>query len=66
MNAMQDIKRVELREKIQTQTPRYISKFEPLLYVSTITQKDFHYPLRIFHKEASTEELQLTIQSTQL
>ena len=27
----------------QTQTSRYISRFEPLLYVPVITQKDFHY-----------------------
>ena len=27
----------------QTQTPRYISRFEPLLYVPAFTQKDFHY-----------------------
>ena len=27
----------------QTQTPRYVSRFEPLLYVLAFTQKDFHY-----------------------
>jgi len=27
----------------QTQTPRYVSSFEPLLYVPTFTQMDFHY-----------------------
>jgi len=27
----------------QTQTTRYISRFEPLLYVPSFTQKDFHY-----------------------
>ena len=27
----------------QSQTPRYVSRFEPLLYVSAFTQKDFHY-----------------------
>jgi len=27
----------------QTQTIRYVSRFEPLLYVPTFTQKDFHY-----------------------
>ena len=27
----------------QTQTPRYVSRFEPLLYVPAFTQKDFHY-----------------------
>ena len=25
------------------QTTRYVSRFEPLLYVSAFTQKDFHY-----------------------
>ena len=27
----------------QTQTIRYVSRFEPLLYVPAFTQKDFHY-----------------------
>ena len=27
----------------QTQTPRYVLRFESLLYVPTFTQKDFHY-----------------------
>ena len=27
----------------QTQTPTYVSRFEPLLYVPAFTQKDFHY-----------------------
>ena len=27
----------------QTQTLRYVSRFEPLLYVPAFTQKDFHY-----------------------
>ena len=27
----------------QTKTPRYVSRFEPLLYVPAFTQKDFHY-----------------------
>ena len=27
----------------QTQTPGYVSRFEPLLNVPTFTQKDFHY-----------------------
>ena len=29
----------------QIQTPRYISWFEPLLYVPAFTQKDFHYSI---------------------
>jgi len=48
----------ELRDrKIQTQTQRYISRFEPPHYVSAFTQKDFHYPQRIFSKGTSTEKL---------
>ena len=27
----------------QSQTIRYVSRFEPLLYVPAFTQKDFHY-----------------------
>ena len=27
----------------QTQTSRYVSRFEPLLYVPAFTHKDFHY-----------------------
>ena len=27
----------------QTQTPRYVSRFVPLLYIPTFTQKNFHY-----------------------
>ena len=27
----------------QSQTSRYVSRFEPLLYVPVFTQKDFHY-----------------------
>ena len=27
----------------QTQTPRYVSRIAPLLYVPVFTQKDFHY-----------------------
>ena len=46
MNAMQDIKERE-RESLeivdQSQTTRYVSRFEPPLYVPAFTQKDFHY-----------------------
>ena len=35
----------------QTQTQRYVSRFEPLLYVPAFTQKDFHY----VHTEPSTK-----------
>ena len=40
---MQDIREIEFRDSGSTQTPRYFSRFEPLLYVPTFTQKDFHY-----------------------
>jgi len=50
----------------QTQTLRYISRFEPLLYVPTFTQKDFHYVHTGPSTGTSTEELQLYTESTQL
>ena len=31
----------ELESMDQTQTPRFVSRFEPLLYVPAFTQKDF-------------------------
>jgi len=41
---MQDIKREREREIVdQSQITRYVSRFEPLLYVPAFTQKDFHY-----------------------
>ena len=45
---MQDIREREReRESLeivdQSQTPKYVSRFEPLLYVPAFTQKDFHY-----------------------
>ena len=43
---MHDIREREReREEIvdQMQTQRYVSRFEPLLYVPAFTQKDFHY-----------------------
>ena len=48
--------------EIQTQTPRYVSRFEPLLYVPAFTQKDFHYPLldlpqRDLHLEIRTIQM---------
>ena len=47
----------------QTQTLRYVSRFEPLLYVPAFTQKDFYY---IVHtglptQGTSTEDLGNTI-----
>ena len=43
----------------QTQTPRYVSKFEALLYVPAFTQKDFHYIVHIGlpTQGTSTEDL---------
>ena len=41
--AMQDIREIEFRDSESKETPRYISRFEPLLYVPAFTQKDFHY-----------------------
>ena len=43
----------------QTQTPKYVSRFEPLLYVLAFTQKDFHYIVHIGlpTQESSTEDL---------
>ena len=40
---MKDIKRESLEIVDQSQTQRYVSRFEPLLYVPAFTQKDFHY-----------------------
>ena len=41
---MHKIKERESLEIVdQTQTPRYVSRFELLLYVPAFTQKDFHY-----------------------
>ena len=56
---MQD-ERKNLEIVDQMQTPRYVLRFEPLLYVFAFTQKDFHY----VHtgpptKGTFTEELQL-------
>jgi len=31
----------------QSQTTRYVSRFEPLLYIPAFTQKDFYYIVRI-------------------
>ena len=36
-------KRESLEKVDQSQTPRYVSRFEPLLYVPAFRQKDFHY-----------------------
>ena len=59
---MQDI-RESLEIVDQSQTTRYVSSFEPLLYVPAVTQKDFHY---IVHtglptQGTSTEDLANTI-----
>ena len=43
----------------QSLTPRYVSRFEPLLYVPAFTQKDFHYFIHIGlpTQGTSTEDL---------
>ena len=38
-------KETRVERKIQTQITRYVSRFEPLLYVPAFTQKDFNCPL---------------------
>jgi len=54
----------ELEIVDQSQTPRYITRFEPLLYVSAFTQKNFHYN---FHTGLSTLRIWVnTTRSTQL
>ena len=58
---MQDIRERELEIVDQTQTPRYVLRFEPLLYVPASTQKDFHYVhRRPPTKGTSTEEFAMT------
>ena len=37
------MREIDLEIVNQTQTPRYVSRFEQLLYVPAFTQKDFHY-----------------------
>jgi len=50
---MKYIKRVESREIVdQTQTQGYVLRFDPMLYVTAFTQKDFHY----VHRGPSTKE----------
>ena len=47
-------KRESLEVVDQSQTPRHVSRFEPLLYVPAFTQKDFYYmsTQNLPHKEA--------------
>ena len=40
---MQDIRKKEFRDSGSNTTPRYVSRFESLLYIPAFTQKDFHY-----------------------
>ena len=65
---MQDIKEIELEIVDQMQTPKYISRFEQLLYVSVFTKKDFHYMSTqdLPHKEPPLRIWQIQIKSTQL
>ena len=39
---MQDVREIEFRDSGSTHTTRYVSRFEPLLYVPAFTQKNFH------------------------
>ena len=50
---MEDIKRESLEIVNQSQTQRYVSRFEPLLYVPAFTQKDIYYIVhtRLPHRE---------------
>ena len=52
-------KRESLEIVNQSQTPRYVSRFEPLLYVPAFIQKDFHYSVHtgLPTQGASTEDL---------
>ena len=59
--AVQDIRETEFRDNGSYANPRYVSRFDPLLYVPAFTQKDFHYvhagpPI----KRTSTEEFAIT------
>ena len=57
---MQDIKERESLEIVdQSQTQRYVSRFEPLLHVPVFTQKDFYYNVHTGFptQETSTEDL---------
>ena len=40
---MQDMKRESLEIVDQSQITRYVSRFEPLIYIPAFTQKNFHY-----------------------
>ena len=55
----QDINRESVEIVDQSQTQRYVSRFEPLLYVPALTQKDFHYNVHIGlpTQGTSTEDL---------
>ena len=52
----------------QLQTPRYVSRFEPLLYVPAFTQKDFHYTFTqdFPHREPPLSIWQIQTRSTHL
>jgi len=62
MNNMMQCK-VNKRESLeivdQMQTPRYVSRFKPLLYIPAFTQKDFYYIVHteLLIQETSTEDL---------
>ena len=45
----------------QTQTTRYVSRFEPLLYVPVFTQKDFHFDIGPSTKEPPPRNYNFTL-----
>jgi len=57
INNARYIERVE--RKIQKQTRKYVSRFEPPLYVPAFIHEDFNYPLRIFPKGPSPRNYSL-------
>ena len=56
-DAMQDNKERELKIVDQSQITRYVSRFEPLLYVPAFTQKDFYFLLYHPHRTSHTGNL---------
>jgi len=59
-------KELRVERKIQTQTPRYVSRFGPPLYVPASHRRIFTIHYWNFHKGTSTKELQIQTGSTQL
>ena len=68
MDAMHNIREREFRDSGSIANTRYVSRFEPLLYVPAFSQKNFHYkPTQdLPHKEPPLRIWQIQIRSTQL